>query len=1715
MTNSNHIKIHQSEALKSNLESRHNRIPDWALLEHANSLSKYEILPQSQEVLGDLLAVNTSSSDNNDDADEQDEEESGKELKAGWETRLLRHHEKIIRAKNNNSSGGGGGNTATSSTTDASQQQPQLPTSSTPSSTDASKNTNKTAVPPPKLISVLRQLFDSPSSSDLKGIVSNTAGGGGGGGGKSESQQVNVLPSLLHSVVSHPAFSSEPSSSSSEDRTSNVKRHLASLFHSPRESKNEEEGKATEETTSSSSDNNHNNTPTIAEIGPPPAANLEAIIGNVCRDFYTSSKSKSDNNSDDNRLIHGLLIASLSILTGSLSEEDTLEDVSSAAFELGSGQRMSMGAVPKSSDSSWNATPEPYLQVGGLLTLLKNVHSTNKHCGDEFLVDPSLSRYFAEASSVSEERIEIQKAALLQSGSRSSKDVSDEFSTPKNYKKMISGDDSLDTNSPLPPLSGRMSGHNSGDDSDDVIDLVDEGAPDDDGLPTSRHNSDLTNDEVANVTRMLLNNIANIVGGDVSRDVLDFHDVDMEEMGEDEEYGDEEDEEEEHQNMSDDDSEVTREFMAEETGAANEDNQNIVDADNDSQEAADANEDAESESQQATDTIEGYHQDEEQVYDNDGENNNDDERVMLQRALALSLAAATTSSGGSDGSNSDNAEDDRKISAIRPPSERRSLKNEELKRKSSGDSTESGTTGANLPPFPAPPSKDVLPLSSLNDLSESEVTSLLDPTKLSSFGGVPSSHVLVQFLQILLRTLENNIDTKNEESATAASSPVKTPVSIMKKSIRKWQDESGPKDTKREFMPDAVTAQLLVALLQLSSYLRNCSIGALNDILSEKKNEAKESAEEGDDKEKAIQIANSAESEDPLDEDPVLIIAAKTALENKGFERKSAALADITALRQTTKEKMVGIWTERASFYSLCCYLCMRCLRILMSKCVQHGLRFSDSADSSCGDAIYMSTKSRNEIAAILASFHSITIPATFQSLQDSMDAFFESNIDESKQLFDELRVSSLCGESLSLWGLSIPFIYPDHKVRLELLRELIGGRFSLRNNESSNFDMGRIIESMDWNATNMQNMKLDLLCRRLRMSDMLDCFVPQPRVESNSLESILDQDLLTASLSAVRMLGELSSEPLPNAMQLYFAICGRAISSLILWNNFALSPSEGIDQDIGSLKMELDPKFHFDPSKCADSIAIAQPHTTANQRASKVWGTVLSTTHFLPKSGIHRFAVKLDKCERGHIFVGVATARANTKSYVGGDKNGWGFIGTQALWHDRNKIRGDYGSVLRTGAVIVATLDTDLGTLSYGLWKDTQVDQESSTNPMSPSFGSLASPPRGAAIGRGSMIEDWGIAFEGLPLDAKLYPAVGLYQRDDRATLYSITSSSSPMEKSIPSVVSSGHVYFPSTIEELSNVKQIRSWNQALCSNGIAFATEILLASIKLLSSGTGLESSIVSTIILPRLASALCLIPSCIPTLSAKYAMELLPIVTRCAKLIDCAILAENKGSPFNVKMKEGSWLIQLSDSDSSVDNEFIVDFTHKSMQNDGIMCIQGKGTCSTKRKSDSDGLLSINGAICGSSIQFMIERSDKSGNVSLSFIDARLSIDGQKFDGVFLDAKQNTKGKISGVLQPTEELDSLKEYLCAPLQDSIAVQQFLIKTESILCLAVGHLSLILSSPAVMSDIDNVQDLTYEETMKLKKDEEYLKVSPFGYSDCNDFLGLRYLSVDDFCNV
>jgi hypothetical protein len=124
---------------------------------------------------------------------------------------------------------------------------------------------------------------------------------------------------------------------------------------------------------------------------------------------------------------------------------------------------------------------------------------------------------------------------------------------------------------------------------------------------------------------------------------------------------------------------------------------------------------------------------------------------------------------------------------------------------------------------------------------------------------------------------------------------------------------------------------------------------------------------------------------------------------------------------------------------------------------------------------------------------------------------------------------------------------------------------------------------------------------------------------------------------------------------------------------------------------------LELDAKRCSENIVLGGGGRTATQKQSKSWGSVLASTGFAPNTGVHQWMVRLDRCEKGHVFIGVCTAEASTKTYVGGDRHGWGMIGTKALWHNRSKIRGDYGEGFGSRCVVRVRLDTDRGTLSLG----------------------------------------------------------------------------------------------------------------------------------------------------------------------------------------------------------------------------------------------------------------------------------------------------------------------------------------------------------------------------------------------------------------------------------
>jgi hypothetical protein len=158
--------------------------------------------------------------------------------------------------------------------------------------------------------------------------------------------------------------------------------------------------------------------------------------------------------------------------------------------------------------------------------------------------------------------------------------------------------------------------------------------------------------------------------------------------------------------------------------------------------------------------------------------------------------------------------------------------------------------------------------------------------------------------------------------------------------------------------------------------------------------------------------------------------------------------------------------------------------------------------------------------------------------------------------------------------------------------------------------------------------------------------------------------------------------------------VCGlspgcRYLFRVRLENQFGASEWSALSQ----FTTEAGPVFYFDKANCGPAINISEDRLSASFTSSETWSTVLGTTPFVV--GRNSWQIRLDKSQTAYLFVGVATKDANLSSFLGGDENGWGYIGDRALYHRRNKIKA-YGDKFVQGDTIGVTLDLDSGTLSF-----------------------------------------------------------------------------------------------------------------------------------------------------------------------------------------------------------------------------------------------------------------------------------------------------------------------------------------------------------------------------------------------------------------------------------
>lgn len=176
---------------------------------------------------------------------------------------------------------------------------------------------------------------------------------------------------------------------------------------------------------------------------------------------------------------------------------------------------------------------------------------------------------------------------------------------------------------------------------------------------------------------------------------------------------------------------------------------------------------------------------------------------------------------------------------------------------------------------------------------------------------------------------------------------------------------------------------------------------------------------------------------------------------------------------------------------------------------------------------------------------------------------------------------------------------------------------------------------------------------------------------------------------------------------------------------------------------------LQFNPVRSHTSLVTSQDSTVVHHLGPKVWASVVSQRGFPSNSGIFEIVLRVDRCSKGHVFVGLATEDfvCEKDSYVGVDRHSWGLIGTRSLWHNKSKIVSDYGPGFTSNSIIILRYDSNKGLVTFR--------------------SALTS---SAVSGEDNTSTDWGKAFDNLP-KKPLFLACSLHEKGDKVTFLSCTN--------------------------------------------------------------------------------------------------------------------------------------------------------------------------------------------------------------------------------------------------------------------------------------------------------------------------------------------------------
>jgi hypothetical protein len=1198
--------------------------------------------------------------------------------------------------------------------------------------------TNSSAAPPPALVAALRQIYDP----------------NGSGSGNTH------IRLLLESVTNHAVFDN-----ANPTIATNTTTGAASTSSITGGDPYTPAGINLEGSSSSSISAPQQSLSETAATGPTWQANLESLIANLAQmrhDMEKNNNSSDDGDSDGNEdeLLQGLLIAVMGVLTGGQQQEAVHDDdrqsssskrhLNKRGHKAQQQQQQQLQRTELTAASEPDDPVQPFLQVASVLSLLP--------CGNDdgdsrnatttpFDLEASLLQYFGQAAAVYEERLEITKARSL---ARMPTPVA--VAATEEAPEGTLGPEEADPTNPTsnrssPPALIRRTRSIDEDDDEEDDDSSDQNNEDDDddedldGQPVMRTppgdqeleataipgGGDSDNDAALAEARIVASALSASEAAEAAlnaafEQIIASGNLDAEDEDEDIEQDSSESESEE-----DTDGDMAyREHVNEEDPGAEEEPQPNEDGNEDSSESSSSS------SSGGEPMLES---------ERSGLDTDDEDDPVMRQALAMSMARR----GEDDAAPVlDTVVDSVRVivgegglgeetpGRVTPSTENPISASNSGSQEDEDDLSDDGEVDeSSLPPLPQPPA--AYPFASLVGLEasaladsdadalplEKALASYFDPSAFSQFGSIPTSHVLVHLMKYTTMLVERRRFGGKSELEPEGSSCVPGGMgSSLFATPRRSQSVasrtssiSSTSNAASGGSSEDVTLQLLVASFLLMVNKRHDAIENLRKALAREQRVVQggdfETEDNGDDNDSGMPLS---EEED----DPALTLAmnyveddvplSSDSLENKGMRRKAAAAAHDAAALLKSLRKRTDAWKDRLKLYSHCALSAAKSLRQFLQFIVRRWLQASVDGKGSCISAVdchkFLPPLVASNLTDALASLTSVTAHGSFITMMGG-------DLSKTQELFMSLK---LYQEAIGTWAECVPIVYPTESTQADLLQSLMNDCSSpkLKGLAHSSPSIGSL-SALPSSDLDQQIHRLQALCLRLRVSDLLDGFVSGPAVyfpESDStLSEINEGDTAKIRLdsseprrpsSLIVTIGKSLSSLVGakgEAQRLYLALCHRCHARMILLDGlYATTETETEEAKSSSIaskslstgdtvQVSASPSsdLQYDTLKCSDSIAVLSGTgdspsggngSSVLQRASKVWGSVLSSHHYSPKTGVHRWAVKLDKCERGHVFIGVATTQASMRTYVGGDKYGWGMIGTQALWHDRRKVR-------------------------------------------------------------------------------------------------------------------------------------------------------------------------------------------------------------------------------------------------------------------------------------------------------------------------------------------------------------------------------------------------------------------------------------------------------------